>query len=221
MAKNALLLFGISFRGSYTGPHTNGAVKIDFSASVDNYKRYILDYFKPDVYISTYAHSRQHELLTAYAPRNFSFEQRVSNRNRLMLKGLQMIHNAKQNYQLVVATRFDLVFRVPFADVSIHAQEMNLVARLKDGLVCDNLYIFPAARLRAFIEFLTTNHKQSHYWERDLVRIFGGLNFLTIDPTWIGGLKFYKIVRNRPRALGTRSGADKSVPKSHVGTGRI
>ncbi len=48
-------------------------------------------------------------------------------------------------------------------------------------------------RQPAFHTFVRTY--QSHYWERDLVRIFGNIHFLTNDPTWIGGIKFYKIVR--------------------------
>ena len=62
-------------------------------------------------------------------------------------------------------------------------------------------YLFPFDRLDRMLKFVGTTRRQSHKWEKDLTRIFGSVHFLTHDrPTWVGGLKFYKIVRSASRA---------------------
>lgn len=195
--KYALLLFGISYKRRYIGRHTGGRVKIDFHNSSYNYKEMLLDYFHPDVFLSTYPSSATQALISTYKPVDYTLTSYPSTRNNLLLKGLRILKDSGNAYDQVIATRFDLLFKIPFKNVTINQRTINLVTRLGDGLICDNLYIFPYGKVNQFIRFLETTHKQSHYWENDLKKIFQNISFFMHDPTWVGGLKFYKIVRNR------------------------
>lgn len=195
--KYALILFGISYKQPYIGPHTGGQVKIDFSHSSHNYKKMLLDYFHPDVFLSTYPSVATRKLISTYNPLNYKLTSYPSQRNRLLLEGLRLLRDSGNEYDQVIATRFDLLFKIPFQNVTINPRTINLVTRLGDGLICDNLYIFPYGKINQLIHFLEKTHQQSHYWENDLKKIFHNISFLTHDPTWVGGLKFYKIVRNR------------------------
>lgn len=195
--KVALALFGIAYQKVYNGPHTNGPVSIDFRRSVDNYKDFIIRPFAADVFISTYASDKTGELLAAYAPKAFAIDNRINGRNKHLARALQLVSSYDKQYDAVFATRFDLLFQTPFAHVRIDPLAMNIVTRLNDGLICDNLYIFPYSKLARMHRFVQQTRKQAHYWEHDLTRIFGRIHFLTVDPTWIGGIRFYKIVRRR------------------------
>ena len=98
--------------------------------------------------------------------------------------------NSVQNYREYIIYPF-------FRSVIIDPSTVNIVTRLMDGLICDNLYIFPFHKIQAMRQFISHTNKQSHYWETDLIRVFGRIHFLTVDPTWVGGIHFYNIIRNR------------------------
>lgn len=195
--KVALALFGIAYKPYYRGPHTGGAVSIDFARSVQNYKNIIINPFAADVFLSTYSCNKSYELLRAYAPKAHAIDGKAFGRNAHLSRVLMLVYTSEKRYDIIFATRYDLLFQVPFSDVRIDTSTMNIVTRLRDGLICDNVYVFPSSKLRSFQAFVEHTHLQSHYWERNLVRIFGDIHFLTKDPTWVGGIKFYKIVRQR------------------------
>ena len=195
--KSALALFGIAYKEVYVGPHTNGPVQIDFRHSVQNYKDFIIRPFSADVFISTYASNKTDELVEAYAPKGFAIDHKVSGRNHHLARALHLILSYSERYDTIFATRFDLLFQTPFSEVKIDPLVVNIVTRLNDRLLCDNLYIFPYDKLEQMHRFVSETRKQSHYWEKDLALIFGRIHFMTTDPTWIGGIKFYKIIRHR------------------------
>ena len=216
--KVALVLFGISYKDAHKpAGGGRGWLKVDFRSSVENYGEKLIRFFNiSDIITATYDYSqarepRRHyrELLAAYQPKESSFNRYPSTRDHLLAVGLKSLqHFMRQNatkYDMVIATRFDLEFRVPFESVTIDRNSMNVVARLNDGRICDNFYMFPVDHLQRMISFVDRPAHllphSSHDWEAPLVEIFGRpLHFLTVDSTWIGGLRFYRIVRDRADA---------------------
>lgn len=120
-------------------------------------------------------------------------------RNAKVRKVCELCLKSKIEYDLVLMTRFDLVFMKDFESISFDFNKINLVSMLhKPHLMCDNFYLMKGGK--DFLHFTDWLHRfnlkrSSHDFLKYLKR-YWEINFFANEHLKIPGLSFYKIVRN-------------------------
>ena len=211
----ALLLFGISKIHYY---HWNNKIKlnkniVDYNYSYDNYKEYIFDFFENkgytiDTYFSTNILNKNDEIeiLEKYKPIAHNFMKDESNgkksRNVKFDNVITMCLEKNINYDLVLITRFDLLFKKNFDKSNIILNKFNLVSILeKPNSICDNFYLFPYKYLKNFSIIVKKNkniNKNFHYIKEDIENLLkpDTINYILNEYVHIPQLSFYKIKRS-------------------------
>ena len=211
--KLALILFGISLEINRYWQY--GALySIDYNNSYDNYQRYIFDYFKGkgyniDVYISTNNLNSENdiaEIIDKYKPVKYRIaddndngeddKDYIISRNKKLKSAIDLCIEGGGEYDLVLITRFDLLFQKDFADSNIQFDKMNIVSVLeRPNLICDNFYLFPHKYLKDFQQVIrkcaNINHRNI---KNDLEKI-APINYILNENRDISELSFYKIAK--------------------------
>lgn len=211
--KLAVLLFGISKQNHYKHWHPiidNRDFIIDYNYSYDNYKKYIFEYFENKGYeIDIYFCSNKLDendsidIIKKYNPVKHSFIDNETNihisRNKKLDKVIDLCLETNNNYDLILITRFDLIFRKNFNESNIILNKFNLVSILDDpNGICDNFYLFPYKYLESFSKVVKKNlFSNFHTIKNDIENINGPefINYILSENVPIGNLSFYKIVR--------------------------
>lgn len=218
----ALLLFGMSFC-EYSHWSIETPLQINYINSYNNYKKYIYKYFYDkgysiDVYFSTNAsnNEEQNKIITKYNPVKYSFveneesstlsknnklESSTLSKNKKLINVIELCLSNMVNYDLVLITRFDLLFQIDFEKSNINLNKFNLVSTLeRDNLICDNFYLFPFRNLKQFYEITKKNiNKSFHFIKDDIEKIDNKefVNYIFNEKNrFIHQLSFYKIIRN-------------------------
>ena len=205
--KLALILFGISLEINRYWQY--GALySVDYKNSYDNYQRYIFDYFKGkgydiDVYISTNNLNSDDdiaEIIDKYKPVKYRIaddcEYYIISRNKKLESAIDLCIEGGGEYDLVLITRFDLLFQKDFADSNIQFDKINIVSVLeRPNLICDNFYLFPHKYLKDFQKVIrkcaNINHRNI---KNDLEKI-APINYILNENRDISELSFYKIAK--------------------------
>ena len=214
--KLALILFGISLEINRYWQY--GALySVDYKNSYDNYQRYIFDYFKGkgydiDVYISTNKLNSDDdiaEIIDKYKPVKYLIaddndngedgeydKDYIISRNKKLESAIDLCIEGGGEYDLVLITRFDLLFQKDFADSNIHLDKINIVSVLgRPNLICDNFYLFPHKYLKNFQKVIrkcaNINHRNI---KNDLEKI-APINYILNENRDISELSFYKIAK--------------------------
>ena len=211
--KLALILFGISLEINRYWQY--GALySIDYNNSYDNYQRYIFDYFKDkgyniDVYISTNNLNSKNdisEIIDKYKPVKYRIaddndngeddKDYIISRNKKLESAIDLCIEGGGEYDLVLITRFDLLFQKDFADSNIQLDKINIVSVLeRPNLICDNFYLFPHKYLKDFQQVIrkcaNINHRNI---KNDLEKI-APINYVLNENRDISELSFYKIAK--------------------------
>jgi len=205
--KLALILFGISLEINRYWQY--GALySVDYKNSYDNYQRYIFDYFKGkgysiDVYISTNKLNSDDdiaEIIDKYKPVKYRIaddcKDYIISRNKKLESAIDLCIEGGGEYDLVLITRFDLLFQKDFADSNIHLDKINIVSVLeRPNLICDNFYLFPHKYLKDFQKVIrkcaNINHRNI---KNDLEKI-APINYILNENRDISELSFYKIAK--------------------------
>ena len=205
--KLALILFGISLEINRYWQY--GALySVDYKNSYDNYQRYIFDYFKGkgysiDVYISTNKLNSDDdiaEIIDKYKPVKYRIaddcEDYIISRDKKLESAIDLCIEGGGEYDLVLITRFDLLFQKDFADSNIHLDKINIVSVLeRPNLICDNFYLFPHKYLKDFQKvirkYANINHRNI---KNDLEKI-APINYILNENCDISELSFYKIAK--------------------------
>ena len=205
--KLALILFGISLEINRYWQY--GALySVDYKNSYDNYQRYIFDYFKGkgydiDVYISTNKLNSDDdiaEIIDKYKPVKYRIaddcEDYIISRNKKLESAIDLCIEGGGEYDLVLITRFDLLFQKDFADSNIQFDKLNIVSVLeRPNLICDNFYLFPHKYLKDFQQVIrkcaNINHRNI---KNDLEKI-APINYILNENRDISELSFYKIAK--------------------------
>ena len=120
-------------------------------------------------------------------------------RNTKLINVIEQCKKSKIDYDLILITRFDLLFKIDFNKSNIKLDKFNLVSILeKEHLICDNFYLFPYNILDKFYNIIKINiHKSNHLIKNDIENINGKdfINYILNENTNIRNLTFYKIVR--------------------------
>ena len=208
----ALLLFGISYCSEYKHPYFNKKLKIEYNKSYHNYKKHIYKYFEDkgyviDVYFSTNISNQQEhkKIIEIYKPISYSFlkdnKNKLLSRNEKLLDVTKLCLNSNIKYDTVLITRFDLKFKKNFDKSNIKLDKFNLVSVLeKKKYICDNFYLFPFSKLKAFNYIVKKNFKESfHNIRKELENIENKkfVNYILNENNFVSKLSFYKIYRNQ------------------------
>jgi hypothetical protein len=139
--------------------------RTDFTYSIDNNNKYIIDEFKKhifdiDYFISTYDSEKLNSLIDYYKPvevrtRKYSqtderFHQQCLHHLNLieMILNYETTHNIK--YDLIVNTRFDLIFFRKLSQMNIDITKINSVFKHTSGSCDDNFILIPRNYLMEF-----------------------------------------------------------------------
>ncbi len=204
----AILFFGIS---NATYLHMGCKMHVvDYKLSYDNYKKYLFDYFKEkgydiDVYFTTNIMNKKDEedLIQTYNPVQYSFIENNTNntisRNKKLDKVIDLCLKNNKEYDLVLITRFDLLFMKNFHESNIKFDKFNLVSILeKPDYICDNFYLLPYQYLSCFSKVVKKNLIHSfHFIKKDIDNINGidFIHYILNENDYVYNLNFYKIVR--------------------------
>jgi len=205
--KLALILFGISLEINRYWQY--GALySVDYKNSYDNYQRYIFDYFKGkgysiDVYISTNKLNSDDdiaEIIDKYKPVKYRIaddcKDYIISRNKKLESAIDLCIEGGGEYDLVLITRFDLLFQKDFADSNIHLDKINIVSVLeRPNLICDNLYLFPHKYLKDFQKVIRKCANINHRNIKNDFEKIAPINYILNENCDISELSFYKIAK--------------------------
>jgi hypothetical protein len=210
--KLAVLLFGMS---KCENKHFYHPIKysIDYSNSYANYKEFIFDFFSKkgydiDVYFATnhLEDKDRTKLCDTYNPVRCSFVEddpygnNNVNRNKRFNKVIDLCMESGIQYDLILITRFDLLFQKDFNTSNIELDKFNLVSILEvPHGICDNFYLFPYHFFQPFSTIVKRNLYKSFHWiQSELYDTLSksSVNYILNEHCQISELSFYKIVRN-------------------------
>ena len=207
--KLALLLFGMS-KMEYNS-YNKKKYFIDYKKSYENYKKFIFEYFESigyeiDVYFTTNIldDKDKKEICEKYKPIKCEFiendKNRTKSRNKKMNNVMDLCLNSGFTYDLILITRFDLLFQKKFDESNIDFNKFNIVSILeKPHLICDNFYLFPYKYFHTFLYIVKKNLNISfHQIQSQLYKKlnFESINYILNENCFVSELSFYKIVRN-------------------------
>ena len=209
--KVAFLFFGVS---KVVYQHARlGMKKVDYRKSLDNYKQFLWKYFEQkgaeiDTYLSTYKHDSIPELLNDFKPKKYRVIDWMQNarigRNTHVKNVLECCMEGEPEYDYVVLTRFDLLFKIPFKDEMFNFDTINAVSILEhDSLICDNFYMFPFRLLPLFYDaaFKTIPLARNHHELKGVLdkalkdNKLCPMHYILNERKSVPRLSFYKIVR--------------------------
>lgn len=165
--KLAILFFGIHYLQNYH--HWMGwDCNIDHRKSIDNYQKYIFNFFKQkydiDVFLSTHDSDILRDLENLYHPKQIIISQLDNNKTAIkqrrirILEGIYAIekYDIDKKYDLCLLTRFDLEFIYNFERLNIMHDHINVSYKTGCGsdksLLDDNFYIIDRRLLTKFKE---------------------------------------------------------------------
>ena len=208
--KLAVLLFGMS-KTEYIHWRDNNTYFIDYEKSYENYKKFIFDFFKNkgydiDVYFTTNMldDKNKKEICEKYKPIKYTFiengKNNTTSRNEKLNNVIDLCLNSGFTYDLILITRFDLLFQKEFDKSNIDFDKFNIVSILEmPNLICDNFYLFPYKYFQTFSNIVKQNLNVSfHLIQEQLYNELNikSVNYILNENCRIRLLSFYKIVRN-------------------------
>jgi len=123
---------------------------------------------------------------------------KMDSKHSKLINVLEMCLDSKIDYDLVLLTRFDLIFKDNFNESNIKLDKFNIVSVLESPqYICDNFYLFPFKYLREFLELLKDfrgcfkgYHAIGGVIEK---RLNTKMNIIKNEKTKVVDLTFYKI----------------------------
>jgi len=207
--KLAVLLFGISKIKKYNH-WTENKYYVDYEKSYENYKQFIFDYFESigydiDIYFTTNIlhDENKKNICEKYKPIKYNFIQNktdnIKSRNEKLDNVIDLCLNNGFIYDLILITRFDLLFQKKFDESNINFDKFNIVSILeRPDLICDNFYLFPYKYIQIFSNIVKQNlNIPFHNIQNKLYNNLNikSVNYILNEKCVVAKLSFYKIVR--------------------------
>ena len=206
--KVALLLFGLSY-SEFTHWSTK-KLKVDWKKSFTNYKDFIYRYFNDmnydvDLYFSTTKSNKaeQNKIIRYYNPIKYNFSDMnndaTESRKFKLLNVIDLCKSTNIQYDYILITRFDLLFKKNFATSNINLNKFNVVSTMEESIfIDDNFYLFPFEMLHKFEGVVKCRDFISdHDIRTDLeIALDDEINLILDERKPPTELSFYKIVRN-------------------------
>ena len=177
----AIVLRGISYSETYR----NG---VDWRACLDSFAKNIVKPlqkkgFDISIYLATYAHEHQHQLVESYKPylkKHMFIEKRIeeSTQKESVLESLSLIKEDISLYDFVMMTRFDVSYKKPIDEWNIDWDKINLPWREIEELwkehqrVGDIMHLFPATYYSAVCNAIQISEASNtfHHLYNDLLK---------------------------------------------------
>lgn len=140
------------------------------------------------------------EIIDKYKPVKYRIaddcEDYIISRNKKLESAIDLCIEGGCEYDLVLITRFDLLFQKDFADSNIHLDKINIVSVLeRPNLICDNFYLFPHKYLKDFQKVIRKcANIDNPNIKNDLEKI-APINYILNENRDISELSFYKIAK--------------------------
>ena len=207
--KLAILFFGMS-KCHYNYYKTGDKYFIDYEKSYENYKKFIFEFFISmgydiDVYFTTNLLDEEDTktICEKYNPKKYNFMENAGNinacRNLKLINVINLCLGSKITYDLILITRFDLLFQKDFTESNIQFDKFNLVSILETpNFICDNFYLFPYKYLQPFLEVSINNlNNRFHDIKNELYEKINpnSIHYILNEKCIVENLSFYKIVR--------------------------
>ena len=98
------------------------------------------------------------DFIKSYPFKEFVFNEGTTQYDDIMI-GLQMIRNSEIQYDLIVITRIDFLYKTSFDKLEYKKDKFNFSWRepISDQWICDNMYIFPQEYLEKIINIYENN----------------------------------------------------------------
>ena len=114
---------------------------IDYKKSYENYKKFIFDYFESigydiDVYFTTNIldNKNKEEICNTYKPIKYNFIENkthnIKSKNEKLNNVIDLCISSNITYDLILITRFDLLFQKKFDESNIDFDKFNIVSIL-------------------------------------------------------------------------------------------
>ncbi len=188
--KTAVGLFGIHYvdRLNHWMGWKHG---VDFEKTIDTFKNQILQNLDTHFFISTYKSNVYTKLLHAYKPikklilSNLdnkipnNFNENFIRRNSRFLEVMKSIIDSKENFERIILTRFDLMFKqnATLSKLDIREDKINFLNKTGWGdnknLCDDNFYVFSQKQFNFFydtvnnIDISISSHEYKNYFKQN------------------------------------------------------
>lgn len=206
--KVALLLFGLSYT-EFTH-WSNRKLKVDWKKSYTNYKDFIYRYFNDmnydvDLYFSTTKSNKaeQNKIIKYYKPIKYNFSDMnnddTESRKLKLLNVIDLCKSTNIQYDYILITRFDLLFKKNFATSNINLNKFNVVSTMNESeFIDDNFYLFPFEMITKFYEIVKRKQFGLCHDIRNELQdaINDDINYILDEQKNSTELSFFKIVRN-------------------------
>jgi len=180
---------------------------IDFRLHETNIKEKIFNYFGKDKKINTFIATNDSpildELKKTYDPVKLITTDKPRNPKLCMAlkSAIDYRDENKIEYDMVVFTRFDIMYNITFNENNIKKDKLNIISVLEyDAVICDNFYAFPGKFLDKFYEIYMNAHELGRKYcsivQHGLRYIFEQtfpVNYVLNERRGVGGLSSYKI----------------------------
>lgn len=130
-----------------------------------------------DIYFHTYSYNEEYDqnlvsLLNKYNLKKYYFENEKNPKiSHSIIESLKLVDATK--YDLIINTRFDLIFIKPLSDVNININKLNIPFKDKEKMwnkikkVSDLIYLFPPKYMNKLIASLVNSTKQVMYGNKN------------------------------------------------------
>lgn len=163
----ALCIKGAHSIQNYSKYGFTNTIRLLSHDSFTSIKEKIIDVIKQqghelDIFISTYDCDACNHLIELYKPVNYykfdnmymNFNVRINSQVNHYLKLVELIKsyetNNKIQYDIIITTRFDIIFNCSYIDLPISHDKFNITIKHASGNCDDNLWIFPRIYLDVF-----------------------------------------------------------------------
>jgi hypothetical protein len=183
---------------------------VDYENSYENYKKFIFEFFISkgydiDVYFTTNKLDEKDTktICEKYNPVKYNFLENKGNhivsRNLKLINVIELCMESEIVYDLILITRFDLIFQKNFSETNIQLDKFNLVSVLEfPYVICDNFYLFPYQYLEPFLKIAKNNlYNSFHSIKNELYEIINdnSISYILNENCHVSNLSFYKIFR--------------------------
>jgi hypothetical protein len=205
--KIAILLFGMS-KSNYTHwSHNHAKTTVDYEKSIDNYKEYIYAHFNEqkydiDTYIATNIINARDELniVDAYKPKKYSLvknhHDKTVSRNMKMCEVIKLCLDSGIQYDLILITRFDLIFKIKFDNSNINLLKLNVVTTHNQNKhICDNFYLLPFNSLVSLYNIVNNDITKMCHHHKDDIENMNGKDYVNYVDDSDKEQQFYEIYR--------------------------
>lgn len=206
--KYAIGLFGIHYQKHMYHWMPNWVVNVNYKNVIDNNQRFLYGNLNSSFYSSTYFSEKTSDLICDFKFRKLQLTEFINEkenylpnrwikRNLRLRETIKLILDDTEQYDFVILTRFDLIFKKNIFEYSFNNDKINLICKSywnnEDDLADDNFYFMKFDLLQEFYDNLLTIPLNvfSHHYNRYITNF----HYLIDKSFYNNNIPAYKIDR--------------------------